>query len=79
MDHCLYTNSVDYHFIIDLLPDYENVVLAAGFSGHGFKFGPVLGKILVGMLLKKHLELDTTLFALKRFDDKENLKARTIA
>jgi len=79
VDHCLYTNSVDYHFIIDLLPDYENVVLAAGFSGHGFKFGPVLGKILVGMLLKKHLELDTTLFALKRFDDKENLKARTIA
>ncbi len=43
--HCLYTNSADFHFILDCHPDHANVVLAAGFSGHGFKFGPVLGEI----------------------------------
>jgi sarcosine oxidase len=44
---CLYANSPDEHFIIDLLPGYEeNVCIACGFSGHGFKFASVVGEIL---------------------------------
>ena len=37
MKVCMFTNSPDEHFIIDCLPDSPQVVVAAGFSGHGFK------------------------------------------
>ena len=44
---CLYANSPDENFIIDKLPGYEeNACIACGFSGHGFKFVPVIGEIL---------------------------------
>ena len=43
---CRYTNSPDSHFIIDRQPDHANVVFGAGFSGHGFKFAPVIGEML---------------------------------
>lgn len=48
---CLYTMSPDEHFIIDRHPQEPNVVFAAGLSGHGFKFTPVLGKALAEMAL----------------------------
>ena len=47
---CLYTMSPDGHFFVDRYPNHENVVFAAGLSGHGFKFAPVLGMHLVDML-----------------------------
>src|ERR1051326_5551567 len=47
---CLYENSPDGHFIIDRLPDRPNVVYAAGFSGHGFKFASVVGEILADLV-----------------------------
>ena len=44
---CLYTNTPDENFIIDFLPGYEgDVAIAAGFSGHGFKFASAVGAIL---------------------------------
>ncbi|KDO30361.1 hypothetical protein SPRG_05072 [Saprolegnia parasitica CBS 223.65] len=43
---CMYTMSRDGHFIIDTHPAHPNVVFAAGFSGHGYKFAPVIGEIL---------------------------------
>lgn len=46
---CLYTNSPDSHFIIDRHPVHENVVLACGFSGHGFKFSTVVGQALADL------------------------------
>lgn len=49
---CMYTNTVDANFIIDYLPDHDNVVFATGFSGHGFKFAPVIGEILSDLVLK---------------------------
>lgn len=48
---CHYTYSPDEHFIVDHYPDQENVLMAAGFSGHGFKFAPVIGEILAEMAL----------------------------
>lgn len=47
---CKYTMTPDTHFIVDRHPDIPQLVFAAGFSGHGFKFAPVIGKRLVGML-----------------------------
>jgi sarcosine oxidase len=40
---CLYTNTPDLNFVIGLHPESERVALAAGFSGHGFKFAPLVG------------------------------------
>ncbi len=47
---CMYSNSRDGHFIVDRYPGSPNIVFAAGLSGHGFKFAPLLGERLVGML-----------------------------
>jgi len=47
---CIYTNSVDEDFIVDYLPDSDKrVILACGFSGHGFKFVPAMGELLSQM------------------------------
>ena len=47
---CKYTMTPDSHFLVDRHPEIPQLVFAAGFSGHGFKFAPVIGKRLVGML-----------------------------
>ncbi|MBO6524146.1 MAG: N-methyl-L-tryptophan oxidase [Balneolaceae bacterium] len=65
---CLYTYSPDEHFIIDFLPDTNSrVVLAAGFSGHGFKFVPVVGEILADLALQGKTELPIDFLRLNRF------------
>ena len=43
---CMYTMTPDENFVIDAHPDFSNVHIAAGFSGHGFKFGPLMGEAL---------------------------------
>lgn len=57
---CLYTNTADRHFVIDSFG--ERVVAAAGFSGHGFKFAPVVGEILAELALDGHSDWPTQLF-----------------
>jgi len=47
---CLYTMSPDEHFIVDTHPRFPNLAFAAGLSGHGFKFTPVLGQHLVRLV-----------------------------
>jgi sarcosine oxidase len=46
---CLYTNTPDEHFVIARHPAHETVTVAAGFSGHGFKFVTVVGEILADL------------------------------
>ena len=43
---CMYTTTPDEHFVIAKHPAFPQVVVAAGFSGHGFKFASVVGEIL---------------------------------
>jgi sarcosine oxidase len=43
---CLVTRSVDGHFYLDTHPEYPHVSVAAGFTGHGFKFCSVVGETL---------------------------------
>jgi sarcosine oxidase len=64
---CLYTMSPDGHFIVDRLPGYDNVVIAAGFSGHGFKFAPVIGEALADLAQYGRSELPIEFLGLKRF------------
>jgi sarcosine oxidase len=46
---CLYTTTPDEHFVVAVHPAHENVTVACGFSGHGFKFAPVIGEILADL------------------------------
>lgn len=47
---CLYNNTPDDDFLIDWHPEIENVLVVTGFSGHGFKFGSVIGRIAADLL-----------------------------
>ncbi|MFL5546603.1 MAG: N-methyl-L-tryptophan oxidase [Gemmatimonadales bacterium] len=49
---CLFTNSPDEHFILDRHPNHSEVTLAAGFSGHGYKFCSVVGEIMADLAEK---------------------------
>ncbi|WP_010276069.1 N-methyl-L-tryptophan oxidase [Paenibacillus senegalensis] len=64
---CKYEMTPDEHFIIDRHPEYANVLLAAGFSGHGFKFSSVVGEIAADLLTSGRSEFDLRPFALSRF------------
>ncbi len=46
---CMYTNTPDEHFVISSHPDHSQVVIACGFSGHGYKFCSVVGEILADL------------------------------
>jgi len=48
---CLYSVTPDEHFVIGSHPEHEQVQIACGFSGHGFKFVPVVGEILADLAL----------------------------
>jgi sarcosine oxidase len=67
MKTCLFTNSPDEHFIIDRHPALPQVTLAAGFSGHGFKFCSVVGEILAELTSDGASRHDLGLFRLSRF------------
>ncbi len=67
MDVCLYTNSPDGHFIIDTHPEHDSVVMACGFSGHGFKFAPVIGEALADLAQYGKTSLPIQFLGLKRF------------
>ena len=53
---CMYTNTVDSHFVIDNLLEDSNVVVASACSGHGFKFASVIGEILADLVLEGETE-----------------------
>ena len=64
---CMYTMTPDEHFFLDLHPEYPQVSLAAGFSGHGFKFSPVVGEILCDLAIGRETAHDVALFSGLRF------------
>jgi len=65
---CLYANSPDENFIIDQLPGYEeNISIACGFSGHGFKFASVIGEILADLAINGKTNLPIGFLNANRF------------
>ncbi|HKV44313.1 MAG TPA: N-methyl-L-tryptophan oxidase [bacterium] len=64
---CMYTNTPDLHFILDRHPAHDNVIVACGFSGHGFKFASVVGEVLADLALQGTTAQPIELFALRRF------------
>ncbi len=64
---CLFTNSPDRHFILDRHPDHPEVAIAAGFSGHGYKFCSVVGEIMADLAQRGESRHDIEFFGLSRF------------
>jgi sarcosine oxidase len=64
---CMYTNTPDGHFIVDHHPGHRNVVLACGFSGHGFKFSSVIGETLADLALDGGTSHPIGFLSLRRF------------
>jgi sarcosine oxidase len=62
----MYTVTPDGHFIVDRLPDHPQVVVGAGFSGHGFKFATAIGEHLVGLATDR-LAQPLPILAIERF------------
>jgi sarcosine oxidase len=63
---CLYTMTPDDDFIVDHHPEFSNVVFAAGFSGHGFKFAPLIAVALADLLQQGKTSLPIDFLALER-------------
>jgi sarcosine oxidase len=64
---CLYTMTPDGHFIIGAHPRVPLCTIACGFSGHGFKFAPVIGEILADLATTGATRHAIALFSPQRF------------
>jgi sarcosine oxidase len=66
---CMYTMTPDRHFVVGPVPGTDGrVLVAGGFSGHGFKFVPVVGELLADLATDVAPSLDYSLFDPQRFD-----------
>ncbi|MFN2476280.1 MAG: N-methyl-L-tryptophan oxidase [Chthoniobacterales bacterium] len=64
---CMYSLTPDEHFIVDRHPDHERVILCGGFSGHGFKFAPVIGEIAAQLAMDGSTRHQIDFLSLCRF------------
>jgi sarcosine oxidase len=64
---CMYTNTPDQHFVLARHPRHEQVVIACGFSGHGFKFASVIGEVLADLAVSGSTSFDIDFLRPSRF------------
>jgi len=64
---CMYTNTPDEDFVIDLHPDDPRIVVISACSGHGFKFAPVIGEIAADLACDQRTTRDISRFSASRF------------
>ncbi len=70
---CLYTVTPDRHFVVDRHPEFPNVVIGCGFSGHGFKFTSVLGSVFADLATTGRTELPIDFLSLARLSGRKPL------
>lgn len=63
---CMYTVTPDRHFVIDVHPQFPQVSVACGFSGHGFKFASTVGEILADLAQQGATKHDIGMFSARR-------------
>ena len=63
---CIYTNTPDHNFVIDVHPSHPQVLIASPCSGHGFKFAVVVGEIPADLVVEGRCRFDLSPFALRR-------------
>lgn len=64
---CMYTNTLDEHFLIDRHPAHPRVIIASPCSGHGFKFSSVIGEQLALLATDAKPRFDLSPFRVDRF------------
>jgi sarcosine oxidase len=65
---CLYDLTPDHNFLLGFAPGLEpRVVVAAGFSGHGFKFVPVVGEVVADLVTTGGTPFDLGFLSPSRF------------
>ena len=64
---CMYSNTPDRHFVIGRHRRCPGVTVACGFSGHGFKFVPVIGEILADLVIDGISRQPISMFGPDRF------------
>jgi hypothetical protein len=64
---CMFTNTPDNHFLIDLHPQHPQVSYASACSGHGFKFASVVGEILADLAQHRRTRHAIDVFSHERF------------
>jgi sarcosine oxidase len=65
---CLYTNTPDLHFVIDVHPAHPTqVVVVSACSGHGFKFATAIGEVVLALLTGTPPRYDLSMFSMARF------------
>jgi sarcosine oxidase len=69
LETCLFTNTPDSRFVIDSHPEHPQVTVAAGFSGHGFKFASVVGSVVADLVTDGRTDHPIEQFGIDRFDD----------
>ena len=63
---CMYTNTPDQHFVVSPHPEHPQVTVAAGFSGHGYKFCSVIGEVLADLAVNGETGHPIDLFSPER-------------
>ena len=66
---CLYSTTPDEHFVIARHPAHSSVTVACGFSGHGFKFVPVVGEVVADLATTGTTRHPIALFDPRRFTE----------
>jgi len=79
IDACMYDVTPDEDFILDCLPHDPRVIFATGLSGHGFKFGLLLGEILSSMVCGTQPPVPLDRFRLARFTQLQARQASIVA
>lgn len=79
IDSCVYDVSLDEDFILDYLPDDPRIVFATGMTGHGFKFGLLLGEILTNLLCATAPVVPLERFQLARFTQRWRTHTHSVA
>ena len=74
---CMFTNTPDHHFVLDLHPDYDQVSIASACSGHGFKFASVIGEIMADLSTTGVTRHNVDFFRLDRFHRRDQRRSET--
>lgn len=70
----LYEISPDHHAILGKVPGVEGLILANGFSGHGFQHSPAVGKVISELIVDgKATTIDISSLSIERFEKGEEI------
>jgi glycine/D-amino acid oxidase-like deaminating enzyme len=70
---CLYDMTENADFVMDRDHDHRDIVYGYGFSGHGFKFAPLIGRLLAELVLDLEPSFDLSRFSAQRSQRKPQL------